>query len=171
MEAARRLTLRGHTVTLLEASSQLGGTARIAAIAYAPNGDFIEWLKHQLGDLKVDVRLNSKASAGDIEALAPDVVIVATGAIRRSPEIPGKDQAHVHDAASLRALLLGEDEEGATAKASLTQDVCFYEADMDQAVRARRRVTQALREALEREQFELHYQEVYQPKYLRGNNE
>jgi pyruvate kinase len=35
------------------------------------------------------------------------------------------------------------------AKASLTQDICFYEADMDQAVRARRRVTQALREALD----------------------
>jgi EAL domain-containing protein (putative c-di-GMP-specific phosphodiesterase class I) len=44
------------------------------------------------------------------------------------------------------------------AKASLTQDICFYEADMDQAVRARRRVTQALREAIDNQRFELHYQ-------------
>ena len=44
------------------------------------------------------------------------------------------------------------------AKASLGTDICFYEAEMDQAVRARRRMTQALREALDREQFDLHYQ-------------
>ena len=44
------------------------------------------------------------------------------------------------------------------AKATLGVDVCFYEVEMDQAVRARRRMTQALREALDREQFDLHYQ-------------
>lgn len=44
------------------------------------------------------------------------------------------------------------------AKASLTTDVCFYESDMDQAVRERRRMTLALREALDGGQFQLHYQ-------------
>lgn len=125
MEAARRLTLRGHTVTLLEASGQLGGTARIAAIAYAPNGDFVEWLKGQLGELDVDVRLDTRASVEIIRELAPDAVIVATGAIRRAPDIPGKDLPHVHDGASLRALLLGEAEEGVKSKASLAQRVAI----------------------------------------------
>jgi 2,4-dienoyl-CoA reductase-like NADH-dependent reductase (Old Yellow Enzyme family)/thioredoxin reductase len=121
MEAARRLTLRGHRVTLLEASGELGGTARIAAIAYAPNGDFVDWLKAELARLSVDVRLNTSANVEAITALAPDAVIVATGAIRQAPAIPGKDRPHVHDAASLRALLLGEAGEGAKDKTSLTQ--------------------------------------------------
>lgn len=125
MEATRRLTLRGHKVTLLEASDQLGGTARIAAIAYAPNGDFVEWLKNQLGELDVDVRLGIRASAQTIRNLAPEAVIVATGAIRRAPDIPGKDLPHVHDGASLRALLLGEAEEGTKTKASLAQRVAI----------------------------------------------
>lgn len=121
MEAARRLTIRGHRVTLLEGSGQLGGTARIAAIAYAPNGDFVEWLKARLAELQVDVRLNTWATAESIRALAPDVVVVAAGAIRRAPDIAGKDLPHVHDGQSLRALLLGEDDGGGAGKATLTQ--------------------------------------------------
>src|SRR5690606_19176335 len=35
---------------------------------------------------------------------------------------------------------------------------CFYEEAMDEAVRQRRRVTQGLREALDNDRFELHYQ-------------
>jgi NADPH-dependent 2,4-dienoyl-CoA reductase/sulfur reductase-like enzyme len=121
MEAARRLTLRGHRVTLLESSGQLGGTARIAAIAYAPNGDFVEWLKDRLDELEVDVRLGVRADVATIGGLEPDVIVVATGAIRRAPDIPGKDRANVHDGASLRALLLGEEVEGAASKAPLVQ--------------------------------------------------
>jgi NADPH-dependent 2,4-dienoyl-CoA reductase/sulfur reductase-like enzyme len=121
MEAARRLTLRGHRVILLEGSGHLGGTARIAAIAYAPNGDFVEWLKLQLQQLQVEVRLNTRADVATIRALAPDVVVVATGAIRRAPEIKGKDLPHVHDGQSLRSLLLGEEAEGVASKASLAQ--------------------------------------------------
>jgi diguanylate cyclase (GGDEF)-like protein/PAS domain S-box-containing protein len=44
------------------------------------------------------------------------------------------------------------------AKSSLTSDVCFYEEEMDEAVRNRRRTVQALREALDQDQFELNYQ-------------
>lgn len=125
MESARRLTLRGHRVTLLEASGHLGGTARIAAIAYAPNGDFVEWLKARLAELQVDVRLNTRATVETIRALAPDAVIVAAGAIRRAPPIEGKGQAHVHDGQSLRQLLLGEEAEGGKSKATLTQRVAM----------------------------------------------
>lgn len=44
------------------------------------------------------------------------------------------------------------------AKASLTTDICFYEEEMDEAVRRRRRITLGMREALEQDRFELHYQ-------------
>lgn len=93
----------------------------MAPIAYAPNGDFVEWLKAQLDELEVDVRRNTPADLATIRSFAPDAVIVATGAIRRAPPIPGKDQPHVHDGASLRALLLGENDDAAAGKASLTQ--------------------------------------------------
>ena len=121
MEAARRLTLRGHRVTLLEASNELGGTARMAAIAYAPNGDFVDWLKARVAELKVDVRLGTQGDLATIQSLAPDAVVVATGAIRRAPPIPGKDQPHVHDSASLRALLLGDEGDQAATRAPLAQ--------------------------------------------------
>jgi EAL domain-containing protein (putative c-di-GMP-specific phosphodiesterase class I) len=44
------------------------------------------------------------------------------------------------------------------AKGSITQNVCFYEEEMDELVRARRKVMMELREALTRDQFEMHYQ-------------
>ncbi len=44
------------------------------------------------------------------------------------------------------------------AKGALGTDICFYEEAMDEAVRNRRRITQGLREALDQNQFELHYQ-------------
>ena len=44
------------------------------------------------------------------------------------------------------------------AKSSLTTDICFYEGAMDEAVRQRRRITLGLRDALENNRFELHYQ-------------
>lgn len=125
MEAARRLTLRGHSVTLLEATDQLGGTARIAAIAYAPNGDFVEWLKAGLAELQIDVRLDTRATLESIRALGPDAVVVATGAIRRAPPIEGKDQPHVHDGPSLRAMLLGLEDKSAKSKTTLTQRVAM----------------------------------------------
>ncbi|WP_313103956.1 EAL domain-containing protein [Brevundimonas sp.] len=62
------------------------------------------------------------------------------------------------DADDISTLINNADLAMYRAKGSLTVDICFYEADMDQAVRARRRVTQALREALDNEKFELHYQ-------------
>ncbi|WP_254049852.1 FAD-dependent oxidoreductase [Novosphingobium sp. TH158] len=119
MEAARRLTLRGHKVVLLEAGSELGGTARIAAIAYEPNGEFVAWLKRELRRQGVDVRLNNRADVETIRRLSPDAVVVATGAIRRAPDIAGKELPHVHDGQSLRAMLLGEEAAGAAGKAGL----------------------------------------------------
>lgn len=128
MEAARRLTLRGHRVTLLEASEQLGGTARIAAIAYQPNGLFVDWLKARLAELEVEIRLDTTATVDMIQAFRPDAVVVATGALRRSPEIAGKERSHVHDGASLRALLLGENPELIESKATVTQRLAISAA-------------------------------------------
>mgnify|MGYP003575303008 CR=1 FL=1 len=62
------------------------------------------------------------------------------------------------DAAETSVLINNSDLAMYRAKASLTTDICFYEEAMDEAVRQRRRVTLGLREALEKDAFQLHYQ-------------
>nr|WP_281250956.1 FAD-dependent oxidoreductase [Sphingopyxis flava] len=121
MEVARLLDRMGHRVTLLEASEQLGGTARIAAIAYEPNGRLVDWLKRQVENSSIEVYLNNRATLETIMALDPDSVIVATGAIRPRPEIPGATAAHVFDGNDLRQLLTGETGDAdSSAKLSFT---------------------------------------------------
>jgi len=109
MEAARRLDLAGAKVTLLEKSDRLGGTLRFAALAYEPNERLLNWLRRQLEQSKVEVRLKTVATPELIASLKPDKVIVATGAVRDMPPIPGNDQDFVLSGDDLRGMMLGED--------------------------------------------------------------
>jgi 2,4-dienoyl-CoA reductase (NADPH2) len=109
MEAARTLALRGHQVRLWEKEKDLGGTARIAALPYAPNGQLVDYLKRSVKRLPIDIRTGNTADLESIVAAAPDAVILATGAIRQAPDIRGKDQRHVFDGDQLRGLLFGSD--------------------------------------------------------------
>ncbi|MBT3797550.1 MAG: FAD-dependent oxidoreductase [Porticoccaceae bacterium] len=109
MEAARLLALRGHRVSIWEKDKDLGGTVRVAALAYEPNWRLISYLKNSLDDLGVDIILNKKATAEQIAAEAPDQVIIATGAIRTAPDIKGNELRHVFDGEQLRGLLFGSD--------------------------------------------------------------
>jgi 2,4-dienoyl-CoA reductase (NADPH2) len=113
MEAARLLAEQGHEVALWEQDRDLGGTARIAALAYAPNERLIDYLAGEMKRLPVDLQLGRRADADAIRDLAPDHVILATGAVRRAPEIPGKEQRHVFDGEELRGVLFGTDPEAA----------------------------------------------------------
>lgn len=108
MEAARRLALRGHSVTLLEKGNVLGGTLQFAAIAYEPNGKLLDWLRRQLRSLPIDIRLNTAASAEQLKRLKVDAVVVATGATRTMPPLPGSDQDFVFSGDEMRAMVLGE---------------------------------------------------------------
>ncbi len=62
------------------------------------------------------------------------------------------------DATVISSLINDADLAMYRAKTMLTRPICFYEETMDEAVRNRRRLTQQLREALDNNQFELHYQ-------------
>lgn len=118
MESARRLALRGHTVTLLERSDRLGGTLQFASIAYEPNERLLNWLKGQIEQSPLDVRLKTEATADLLRTLRPDEVIVATGAIRELPPIPGADGRNVFSGDDMRKMVLGDDL--ATLKDKLT---------------------------------------------------
>jgi 2,4-dienoyl-CoA reductase-like NADH-dependent reductase (Old Yellow Enzyme family) len=85
MEAARIAALKGHAVTLAEASSVLGGAANIAKLAPRMHtfGDFTAWLEREIFRLGVKVRTGAFMDATDIRAERPDAVIVATGGLPR----------------------------------------------------------------------------------------
>ncbi len=108
IEAACRLADAGNRVTLLEKGARLGGTLRIAALAYPANERLLDWLVERLARTNVDVRLETEASDAVLRALAPDAIVVATGARRDMPELPGHDLPHVFSGDDMRQLLLGE---------------------------------------------------------------
>ena len=110
MEAARRAAANGHRVTLIEATGGLGGTARFASIAYAPNQGIVDWLKREImAEPNVTVRLNTRATPELLREIAPDEVIVATGARRELPPIPGADRDNVFSGDEMRSLMLAQD--------------------------------------------------------------
>jgi 2,4-dienoyl-CoA reductase-like NADH-dependent reductase (Old Yellow Enzyme family)/NAD(P)-dependent dehydrogenase (short-subunit alcohol dehydrogenase family) len=109
METARVAALRGHRVTLAEQSADLGGTVFFSSIVYPENGKLIDYLAAQVRQLGVDTRLSTTVDGGYLRALAPDVVVVATGARRDALPIPGAEQAHVFSGDQLRALMTGSD--------------------------------------------------------------
>jgi 2,4-dienoyl-CoA reductase-like NADH-dependent reductase (Old Yellow Enzyme family)/NADPH-dependent 2,4-dienoyl-CoA reductase/sulfur reductase-like enzyme len=113
MEAARLLAEKGHRVSLWEKDRDLGGTARIAGLAYEPNERLVHYLAGAVRALPIDLQLGREATAAAIAAENADHVILATGAIRRAPDIPGKDQRHVFDGDELRGVLFGDNPQAA----------------------------------------------------------
>ncbi len=119
LEAARLAALRGHEVIVCDKSNQLGGTLRFAALVYEPNERLLDWLERQVRALGVDLRLGVEVTADLIREIAPDQVLVATGARRSTPEIAGVNRDHVFDGDDLRDLLTGQGDSSATKKLSL----------------------------------------------------
>ena len=62
------------------------------------------------------------------------------------------------DGTTARALLGNADFAMYRAKADLTEAVCFYESELDEAARERQILARELRRAIELKQFELHFQ-------------
>ncbi len=105
LEAARVATLRGHSVTLFERESRIGGG--VALWAELPGRQamrsLVNYLSRRMSDLGVDVRTSTEATAADVLALEPDVVILASGSHYRRdgssgfsiPPIEGWDQDFV----------------------------------------------------------------------------
>jgi 2,4-dienoyl-CoA reductase-like NADH-dependent reductase (Old Yellow Enzyme family) len=109
MEAARVAALRGHRVVLFERSKELGGTARFSSLTTPMNAELVRYLSTMMVDLDVEVRLGSTATVEALLALGPDAVVVATGARRERPAVPGADLPHVLSGDDLRAMLTGDD--------------------------------------------------------------
>ena len=109
MEAAHMLAEKGHEVSLWDKGRDLGGTARIAALAYEPNERLVHYLANAVRALPIKLELGKTATAENITAENADHIILATGAVRTAPAIPGKQQRHVFDGDELRGVLFGDD--------------------------------------------------------------
>jgi 2,4-dienoyl-CoA reductase (NADPH2) len=122
MESARLLAMQGHDVEIWEKDKDIGGTVRVAALAYEPNGRLINYLKNSLDELNVRIKLRTLATSKSVQDFNPDHVIVAVGANRNAPSIKGKNNRNVFDGEELRGLLFGSDTQ-AIKKLSLIQQL------------------------------------------------
>ena len=135
MEAARMLAIKGHRVSLWEKDRDLGGTARIAGLAYEPNERLVHYLAKAVKQLPIDVTTGVTANATDIASFGADHVVLATGALRSAPAIPGKTQKHVFDGEELRGVLFGTNAEAA-AKLNLLHRLMLKAARLSQLLRS-----------------------------------
>jgi len=81
MEAARVLKLRGHEVEVYEKSNKVGGLILLLASEYKKERFMlmVDWLDIQLKKLDVPIHLNKDLTREEVEALTPDIIVLATG--------------------------------------------------------------------------------------------
>jgi 2,4-dienoyl-CoA reductase-like NADH-dependent reductase (Old Yellow Enzyme family)/pyruvate/2-oxoglutarate dehydrogenase complex dihydrolipoamide dehydrogenase (E3) component len=105
LKVAEIAARRGHKVTLLERSQELGGQVNLAARQpeHAIVGEVTAHLETQLGELGVEVRRGFHATPETLRALAADAIVVATGSEPNLPKV-GSDDSKRSRALGLHAL-------------------------------------------------------------------
>jgi len=90
LKAAETALRRGHRVTLIESARELGGQVCLAARQpeHAEIAGVVRYLAAMVADLGGKVQLGTRADPDLIAALAPDVLMIATGS---EPNLPRSD--------------------------------------------------------------------------------
>jgi len=103
LEAARVASLRGHSVSLYEKTSELGGHVVEGSVDEfkKDNALLLNWYKVQMKKLGVEINLNKEANLSTIKDLNPDVVLIATGSTPKMPNVPGIDKKIVSSATDI----------------------------------------------------------------------
>ena len=86
---------RGHTVTVFDRASEIGGQLNLAK-QVAGKEEFwglVDWYRTMVVEMGVTVKLNTEVSANDLDGF--DEVIIATGVVPRDPQIPGQNTGNV----------------------------------------------------------------------------
>nr|WP_139852563.1 NADPH-dependent 2,4-dienoyl-CoA reductase [Acinetobacter pullicarnis] len=111
MSAATVAAGRGHTVTLFEANSEVGGQFNLAKVVPGKEEfhETIRYFKVQIEKTGVELRLNTKVNREQLEREGYDEVVVATGVIPRRLKVEGGDAAQVLSYAEvLRGAAVGQ---------------------------------------------------------------
>ena len=97
MKAAAVLAERGHTVTLYEATTRLGGQTLLAQAlpGRAEFGGIVTNLVREMELAGVNVEHGMAVTAAAVRDAAPDAVVIATGGRPYRPQVEGEDEAHV----------------------------------------------------------------------------
>jgi 2,4-dienoyl-CoA reductase-like NADH-dependent reductase (Old Yellow Enzyme family) len=101
--AAMTAAKKGHSVTLCEKSSEIGGQFRLASIPPTKH-EITTAIKYYITMCRkygVDIRLNTEVNESMIKEMAPDAVILATGGVPLRPNIEGIDGSNVVDAVDI----------------------------------------------------------------------
>ena len=93
LSAAATAAKRGHKVTLFEAENVLGGQFYLASLPPMKEElpRLLAFLEHDARSSGVEIVMNHRATAADIESLKPDEVIVATGGVPIVLRVPGAE--------------------------------------------------------------------------------
>jgi 2-enoate reductase len=89
MEAACTLAERGHEVDLYEKSEKLGGQWAILSCFLPEEGRLIDYLSHRMRKLGVSIHMNQAVTGQMVRDAQFDAVVVATGSLSSSLNIPG----------------------------------------------------------------------------------
>lgn len=97
MEVARVLAERGHTVSLYEKSTELGGQWNIACSlpAKANFRTLSQYLIRGLDKAGVQINMNKEVTRRFVEEKKDDIIIIATGAVPVTMDIPGSNGKNV----------------------------------------------------------------------------
>jgi 2,4-dienoyl-CoA reductase-like NADH-dependent reductase (Old Yellow Enzyme family)/thioredoxin reductase len=108
LTAAFTAAERGHTVEIFDCDAEPGGQMKPASKPphKEPFREWIDWIVHQLDRCGISVQ-TKEITEDALRVGKPDAVIIATGALPITPDIPGIDSTIVCDA---RDLLMGERE-------------------------------------------------------------
>ncbi|MEP1768050.1 MAG: NADPH-dependent 2,4-dienoyl-CoA reductase [Sulfitobacter sp.] len=96
LSAAIASAERGHTVTLFDRASEIGGQLNLAKQVAGKEEfwGFVEWYRTMVAHHGITVNLNTEVSANDLNGY--DEIIIATGVVPRDPQIDGQDRDNVY---------------------------------------------------------------------------
>ncbi|NMB34099.1 MAG: FAD-dependent oxidoreductase [Clostridium sp.] len=94
---------KGHEVTLLEGTSELGGhLLEGAVIEHKKEVDaYCEYLIRRVKNSGINIMYNTYGTKEIATKMKPDAVVIATGSVPMIPQIPGIDKANVRIATKL----------------------------------------------------------------------
>lgn len=101
LETAIAASQRGHEVVLFEAGDRLGGALNPASKDIGGGEvllELLEFYKKRIEELEIEVRLNTPVDRRVTVGFFPDVVVIATGAKIRPPDIPGITREDIFNA-------------------------------------------------------------------------
>ena len=97
LSAATVAAERGHSVTLFDSASEIGGQFNVAKRVPGKEEFFetLRYFKRKLETTGVDLRLNGRVDAEQLASGGFDEIILATGIAPRTPAIPGVEHGKV----------------------------------------------------------------------------